>query len=210
MVTARVPENDFEKAPAGVHLARCIRLIDLGHQLNKKFGKSQHKIRIYWELPNALMKSGEFAGKPFVVTRLYTLSLSEKSDLRTDLKSWRGREFTPQELAGFDLNNIVDKCCLLNIVHNDDFANIAAIMPVLQGTPIPERVNDLIIFDLNKFDPDVLAKLSPNIQETIKQSPEYKTLENAMNNMNNEQQHASYNLPENTGIPRDFNDDIPF
>ena len=40
-------------------------------------------------------------GKPFLVRRRYTASLHEKSALRKDLESWRGRAFTNVELDGF-------------------------------------------------------------------------------------------------------------
>ena len=199
MVMAKKSEAEFEKAPAGVHFARCIRLIDLGTQLNKQFGTMQHKVRLYWEMPNVLMQKGEYAGKPFIITKLYTLSLSEKSYLRIDLKSWRGRDFTDQELTGFDLNAVVDKCCMLNVVHENDFANIAAIIPLPPGSSIPPRVNDLVIFDLAHFDPKVFDSLTDNTKETIKESLEYQEFENNQNNENN----APAPKP-------DFDDDIPF
>lgn len=201
MVMVRKSDTEFEKAPAGVHLARCIRLIDLGTQFNKTFQTKQHKVRVYWELPNCLMTKGEYSGKPFIISKQYTLSLSEKSHLRNDLKSWRGRDFSEQEMAGFDLNSIVDKCCTLNIVHENDYANVAAVIPIAPGTTLPPRINPIIIFDMAHFDSTVFDSLTDNMKETIKASEEWQEIDEKMNFVNNEQQTQGDNQ---------FNDDIPF
>ncbi|WP_396954015.1 phage replication initiation protein, NGO0469 family [Neisseria gonorrhoeae] len=59
--------------------------------------------------------------------------MHSKSQLATDLKSWRGRDFTPEERDNFDLRNILGKPCLLSIAHQESsdgkttYANISAI-----------------------------------------------------------------------------------
>lgn len=210
MVMAK-KSGEFEKAPPGVHLARCIRLIDLGTQLNQRFQNYQHKVRLVWELPQSLMQKGEAAGKPYIVSKLYTLSLSEKSHLRNDLKSWRGRDFTDQELDGFDLNAVVDKCCMLNVVHENDYANIAAIMPLPANTPVPTRINDVLIFDLSRFDQAAFDQLSDKTKETIKASLEYQDYVSNMNNENQlQQEQADADRHYAVAQGQDFNDDIPF
>lgn len=198
-LVAKNSGGDFEKAPAGMHVARCVRLIDLGTQINEKFNKEQHKIRIYWELPNTKISSGEFAGNPFIVQKQYTLSLNEKADLRSDLRSWRGRDFTEQELEGFDLENILDKCCFLNVVHDGDYANVAAITPLATGTECPPRVHDLVMFDLTRFNQQVFDGLSDRLKQTIMQS---KEMQHRTQGAEPESQPAN--------PPADFDDDIPF
>ena len=45
--------GDFELVPAGVYLARCYRMIDIGTQqvTSKKFGtKNVRQVMLYWEL----------------------------------------------------------------------------------------------------------------------------------------------------------------
>ena len=56
-------------------------------------------------------------GKPFLISRRYSLSLHEKSSLRRDLESWRGRAFTQEELRGFDLEVLIGVGCLVSVVH---------------------------------------------------------------------------------------------
>src|SRR5262245_35658388 len=102
--------KEFEQAPIGNHLGRCVGMIDIGTQQVEYLGKTTHarKIVVRFELPNELVSEGEFAGKPFIVSKFYTASIGEKANLRKDLVSWRGREFTDEELRGFEVKNILD------------------------------------------------------------------------------------------------------
>jgi hypothetical protein len=126
----------FEPAPAGVHQGVCVDVIDLGILDVTWQGqhKKQHKINVAWQI-------GELRddGKPFLVFKRYTLSLSEKANLRKDLESWRGRAFTPDEEAGFDVESVIGANCLLNIQHNPvgdkTYANVVSIMPLVKGMP---------------------------------------------------------------------------
>lgn len=118
-------KSNFTPAPEGVHNAICVDIVDMG-EVDTQWGKKP-RIRIVWELPEALMEDD----RPFLVSSFYTPSLNEKSTLRKHLQSWRGRPFTSDELKGFDLENILGKCCQIFIQHNTDdgktFANIMAI-----------------------------------------------------------------------------------
>ena len=46
------PASDFKQVPAGLHLARCYRIIDIGTQRSEYDGveKKQRKISLFWEL----------------------------------------------------------------------------------------------------------------------------------------------------------------
>jgi hypothetical protein len=98
--------GDFQHAPIGTHAARCIRLIDLGTQQGEWQGKPTFKnqVLVMWELPDELMEAQDDGQpRPFIVSKFYTNSLSEKANLRKDLTTWRGRDFTDDELDRFDL-----------------------------------------------------------------------------------------------------------
>ena len=126
--------GNFEPAPEGVHQAVCVDVIDLGLLEVTWAGqtKKQHKILISWQLDEA-----RDDGKPFLVSKRYTLSLNEKANLRKDLESWRGRKFTLEEEMGFDVESILGANCLLNVQHNkkDDktYANVISITPLVKG-----------------------------------------------------------------------------
>jgi hypothetical protein len=192
--------GDFEQAPVGTEAARCVRIIDLGTQKGDYQGQVTRKRQnlITWELPNSKMETGEFAGQPFLISKFYTASLGEKANLRRDLVNWRGREFSPEELAGFDPKNILGKCCMLSITANDKGkSRVTAVMALPKGMPVPDQINPSIYFSLDEFSPKIFDGLSKGIKEIIEKSPEYAL---ALN-------------PERSAVPDvddSFNDDIPF
>ncbi len=197
--------GSFELPPQGVHVARAYRLIDLGTQTSNWQGKEtrQSKISLSWEL---LGDEQTADGRPFIITRRFTASLGEKAALRALLKSWRGRDFTPEELKRFDLKTIVGVYGLANVVHEsregNTYANLASLMPLPRGMPKPEAVNALQVFDLQAPDNNVWEQLSPKLQEVIMASPEG----HAWLNGKPDAPVAS----ETDLAPADFDDEIPF
>lgn len=171
--------HEFEQPPVGTHIAICTKVIDIGTQKGEYQGKTNFKrqVIIGWELPNELMTVGDYAGKPFTVSRFYTSSLSEKANLRADLVNWRGREFTEQELQGFESRDILGKPCMLSIVLNDkNKAKVKGVIALPRGSAVPPQVNPSVYFSLEEFDQDVFDSLSDGIKNIIMLSPEYKNL----------------------------------
>src|SRR6476646_4032953 len=109
-----------ELIPAGNYIARCYQMIEIGTVDEFVMGKPVRakKVRIGWELPTELKVLREEKGEqPLVISKEYTLSMNEKANLRKDLKSWRGRDFTEDELRAFDITNLLGVPCMLNIIH---------------------------------------------------------------------------------------------
>lgn len=176
-LTANDKGGDFKKVPEGVHMATCIWLYDLGTQHNAQFNVDQQKCLIAWEIPEERVDI-EGASKAMVISKKYTVSLNVKASLRKDLEAWRGRAFTEEELAGFNLKNILGKPCQLQVIHKQGengkvYANIAAIMAVPKGHKPTPPENDLILFDM-----DAGSCVPDNVPEwimtMISASPEYK------------------------------------
>ena len=140
MLLIREVKTNYQPASAGTHAAVCVDVVDMGFVESTFDGKSkkQRKIRIVWQIDEI-----RDDGKPFQVSRLYTLSLNEKSTLRRDLESWRGRPFTSDELTGFDIDSILGAPALLNLtrVNKGDatYANVKSIMrlPKEMTAPVP-------------------------------------------------------------------------
>lgn len=124
--------GNFKPAPTGVHTGVCVDVVDLGMKPTPWGDK--HKIRIVWQIEE-LMDNG----KPFLVSKPYTLSLNEKANLRKDLESWRGRAFTEDESDGFDVEAVIGKNCLLNVQQKvsgeNTYANVIGVMPLKKGMP---------------------------------------------------------------------------
>ena len=178
-------ETEFAPCPSGSHHATCIRIIDLGTQRIEYNGevKTQPKILIQWEIlsqndPDMQMSDG----RPYIISRRYTASMHSKSQLANDLKSWRGRDFSPEERAGFDIRNVLGKTCLLSVSHEQSkdgqrtYANIAGIANKLKAFEPPPPANEVFAFDLSHPDWQAFDKLHEKIQEQIKASPEYAEL----------------------------------
>lgn len=139
-IVAKETGGSFTPAPEGTHAAVCVDIVDLG-MLEVSFNnktKHQHKIRVSWQIAE-----DREDGKPFLVSKRYTLSLHEKAALRKDLESWRGRSFTPEELRGFDVETVLGHGCLINVIHapnpkgGSPYANISAIMRAPKGMEVP-------------------------------------------------------------------------
>ena len=199
--------GDFEQAPIGTHIARCIKLIDIGTQKGDYQGKVTFKRQVIvgWELPTTLMQDGDYAGKPFIVSKFYTASLGEKANLRKDLINWRGRDFTPEELAGFDPKKILGAPCMISLTLNDKKkSRVSGVISMPKGMDIPTAINELVYFSLeeNDFDRNVYESLSEGIKKMISISPEYLQL--SMPKQENKNSEDSFSNFE------DFEDSIPF
>ena len=121
----------FVPCPQGTHQAVCVDVIDRG-LMETAYGEKR-KVDVRWQVSENMPD-----GKPFLVQKRYTASLNEKARLRQDLESWRGKPFSAEELAQFDLDNLLGVNCLVNVVHHEDdkgrtWANVMSIAPLLKG-----------------------------------------------------------------------------
>ena len=170
--------SNFEPIPAGTYAAVCYMLVDLGIQETEYKGtkKKSQKCQIGWEIPELTIQiDGEDA--PRVISKRYTVSLNDRAALRQDLAAWRGRDFTDEELAGFDLRNIVGAPCLIQINHQDvngkTYANIQSIMAMPRGMEKPALTGKKIIYDIDE-DPTSAADLLPEwLKKVVKESDSY-------------------------------------
>lgn len=172
----------FESPQPDQYPAVCTKVIDLGTHLtefkDEKTGeqKLQHQIAVFWELDEKMSD-----GRPFQVNTFYTLSLNEKSKLYKDLVAWRGKDFTPEELRGFELANMLGKGCLINIILKNDKAVVGGVSKLAKGMSAPKPEGELILFDISEWNQDTFNKLTEYWQEKIKSSNEYHERLNAGN-----------------------------
>lgn len=191
--------SEFIKAPEGMHIGRCFKIIDCGTHLDKKYGSKKRIGWLYFELPNALMPANDKGERyPFIVGKRYTLSHNDKAILRQDLESWYGRTFDTAELdkaGGFDLEKVMGRPALLNVMHNDKYVNIKTINPLPQELSCPDPINPPFVFWMpDDFDSERFSKLSEKMKEFIRESFEAKQVDPA-------------HVPNE---PPAFDDDIPF
>lgn len=159
----------------GTYTAVCYGLIDIGRQYSEQFGSSSPKVVIMWEIPDEKITiDGE--EKSRVVSATYTMSLNEKANLRKVLAAWRGKDFTAEELKGFNLSSILGVPCLLNIARRESTGKtfVAGVMQPPKGTKKPKATMAPILFDLDNDPLEKIETLPAWIQDSIKKSETYK------------------------------------
>ena len=203
MLTARlITATNFTPCPEGLHMARCVQIIDLGIQIEifKDEKKKVHKIRLGWETPEQYYES-EGVKKPFLISKEFTLSLNEKANLRKFLESWRGKQFTEEELKSFDIEKLMSKSCLIQILHKmsktgNKYADITAITPLMKGMTCSDQKNKSLIFSFENYDENILKTLPKYLQDKIMLSDEYR-MKVSPENIETEEEQVNY-------------DDLPF
>lgn len=159
----------------GLYPARCVGVVDIGLQHNDFKGKDTNQVIIVFELPTERIEV-DGVDKPRWQSGFYTSSLHEKAKLRKMLEAWRGKVFTADELRGFDLTQIIDKPCLLNIANkqkaNGDIrSEISSVSPLMKGMVVAPLENEPLIFDMDA--PDAVekkAKLPQWMQDKVAES----------------------------------------
>ncbi len=131
-----------EVAPKGDQPAVCMHILDMGMENFQEDMDFKHKVMFFWEL-GAKMADG----RPFMLSKSYTLSLHPKSALGPDLARWRGSEFTPDELAdGLDLEQFRGMGCLLEVIHKlskgAPSARIDRVRPLPESAEVPVGITD--------------------------------------------------------------------
>ena len=205
----------------GTHLAICYSFIDLGTHVEESFGKIEpiHKIQIGWELPNLVEKytpKDTEEEKDFIpyIFKEYTDSLNEKSNLHKDLVSWRGKQFTEEELNGFDIEKVVGVPCLLTIVHvtaktsGNEYEKITSVSKIVEGMPVPElsRSMRFLSFQDEPYNENLYNSLPEWLQNKIATSNEYKRM-NTEEVVVSETTYNESTKPIDNGEP---DDDVPF
>ena len=205
--------KEFKPVPEGNHMARCYRVIDLGTQEGEYQGQAtlQHKVLIGWELfgedeDGTLLETDD--GKPFTVSKQYTLSLGKKANLRADLESWRGKAFTDEELKGFDISQLLGAYCMVTVKHDKKgektYTNVASVAkwPSALKNSKPNAHHEDQLFDVSDPDHDLLRELPEWLQEKIVGCIEWRQAEGG-------DAPVAANKKPSTGFD-DMDDDIPF
>lgn len=200
--------GSFQDPPVGTHVARCVRIIDLGTQEQEWQGKKKkrNQVVVQWELPEETI---DIDGKPMpmLCSRFYTNDLWEKSNLYKDLVAWRGKPFTQEELDGFDLENILGAPCLVTIAEkeNGNGVKVTGVSKLVKGQKCPPQVSESSCFWIDPWDDNAFHALPEGFQKLIAKSDEYIALHTA--GRRKPKQDDGY---DSMRRPDEETDDIPF
>jgi len=213
----KAKDNDkgsYDPVPEDVHLGICVSVIDLGTQHNFKFNKYERKCLLTFELPEERMEfdqDGETIDAPRFMSRRFTLSLGSNSHLRKFLRTWRGRDFTPEELEGFEMKTLLGAGANIQVLHDAGkdgtiYANIDSAAKLHKGQKVGEPETDLIYFTFDDVESigqadSEIEEMYEWIQKLVMKSVEYSDLAKSA---------APPEVEAGTaGVPDD-DDDIPF
>jgi hypothetical protein len=177
--------GNYEPAPEGTHRAVCSGGAFLGTFDDEYQGvkKTLKKIRLFFELSDETKTFDEAKGpEPLHVSKEFTFSWHEKSKLLPFINTWRGKAFTPDELARFNIGSIVGAPCALTIQHEvgktsgKKYAEIKSATPLMKGTARPEPSGELFFYAVDKHDEATFSKLPEFVQNKIKQSIEWERM----------------------------------
>jgi FAD/FMN-containing dehydrogenase len=136
--------------------------------------------------------------------------LAEKANLRHDLEAWRTKQFSQEELKGFDMKNLLDKGCQVILSANEDGkVRLSGVASLSKGTTLPERVNELKYFDIYEFDEEEFDALSDKFKDMVKDSREYKEIAEWGHILTDEERKNGENAARSQSNPAD-DSDIPF
>lgn len=170
--------------PEGTHLAICYQMIEIGTIKDQYMGqeKEAHKVRISWELPHETFEH-DGKQKPVVISKEYTFFMGDRANLRKDLEGWRGKKFTDEEAADFDIEVLLGKPCQLSIVHKTSASGkvrdeVASVVAIVKGMTIPPQTNPNFVLSFEKWDEQKFNSLPTFLQDKIKGSKQYLSMLN--------------------------------
>jgi len=178
--------------PAGIYLARCYRIIDVGTQRTEHMGRIKY-------LPEVMMEfevhghddNGQplinADGRPHSIDKSFILTLSEESSLRKDLKTWRGKDFTDQELKTFQIKKFLGAWAMISVVHLESkgatCAEIASILPVpanIKKLGLPAAINPTQMYTIEEDNKKTFDSLSDSVKSRIMESAEWQDKNNGI------------------------------
>ncbi|HEY3876871.1 MAG TPA: hypothetical protein VGM92_15490 [Candidatus Kapabacteria bacterium] len=178
--------EEFKKIPEGNHIARCVRVVDLGTQSYEWQGQthSNPKVQLSFEIPEERI---EIEGKnlPMMISAEFTKSLHEKAKLRATLENWRGRKFAEPELEGFDIKKLLGVPAIITVQHATGsgknsgkvFANITSISSAKIGgksVTCALQENPLIYYEIEERQGGAFNDLPEWTQKKILNASEMK------------------------------------
>jgi hypothetical protein len=211
--------KDFDPIPAGIHLAICTQVVDLGWQPGSgKYPRPKHQVYLKFEIPGHVVeweKDGKRMSGPGTIGRKFGLSLSDKGHLRPFLVGWRGKQFTAEEEEGFEITSVIGKVCQLNVIHEQGesngktYAKIASAFGLVKEqkealAKDPSRAKpqgDLIVYSPEAHDQAMFDKLPEWMQEVIN---------GRVDDPNTKAADDFDQTATTSSTTEDFNDDIPF
>lgn len=181
------PKIEKKLPPEGPTIGRCYSVIYMGTIDSSYQGKPRKKarLRITFELPEHMdVFNPERGQEPFVVSRNFTFTMQEKGHLRPFLEAWRGKKFTDEEAAAFDIAKLAGQPAMLTIAHQKSedgqttYANITSVSPIHKSmlAQVPPQLNQSVVYNVAEHDSRAYSFLPDWMKDEIAKSDEWKAM----------------------------------
>lgn len=187
-----------ELVPQGNHVARLYQIALIG-TVETPFRenpddpesplKKQTKVRLSFELPNETREfdyDGETKTLPMAVHREVTLSLyrgAQVAALRLIAEALVGEGLTDEEAEVFDVETLLGKACMVQVVHaeykDNKYAKAESFGSIPNGMDVPEAVNPQKILNVREMTKEEIDELPEWLGDKMKASEEYQVRFNA-------------------------------
>lgn len=181
-------QSEYPQVPTGVHKARCVKIIDLGTQKQDYQGDISWKkqFMIIWEIPEYTNNENE----PLTLSKFYTLSLHEKSNLAKDLQSWKGKAISSSEKKGFDITSLLGDACQLNVIEGKNGRpKISNVMKIKDTDVSSEQIIPSFFFSLAEYqkgNKEKFNQLSEGIRNIVLKAREFDDTDHGTSDMNHD------------------------
>ena len=202
---AKPTEVERELIPEGAHIARCVRVIEIGKHLSgfpPQDGKEEYpkeKAVIVFSLPNVIREFGDLGEKQAFISNPFgiTMSSNEKATMRKYAKALDPRGES-ENLGGF-----VNQPCQLAVIHKErkdkpPVAVIDSVAPILPGIEVPEADTETFWSRWDQPDVQILRMVPEFTRNLIKE---------ALNYPDSPMERAMLELEAASG---DSDEDVPF
>jgi hypothetical protein len=166
--------GDFTPVPSGSHIAICHIVADLGLQPGSAmYPGDKRKVYLRFEIPSERVSyklDGREVEGPATISAEFTASMNEKATLRKFIEGWRGRQFSDDEAAKFDVSKLLGMAALISVKETQKgdktYSNIASASPLIKGMVPPNPENELLLYTSESPDA-VFNKLPKRVKEKI-------------------------------------------
>ena len=180
LIAKKKASEDIPPLDGGTYIFVCVGVIDIGEQRNETFKNYSDKMMFIFEIPSETLEiDGE--QKPRWLSKEYTVSLSNKSNLKKDIESWMGAQLTDGQIKdGFDLRQLLGKGGQLSVIIEEGkegrkYNKITSVIGLPKGMNAPETKNELISYDIDNHDQATFDKIPEWIRNKIMSSTQWKS-----------------------------------
>ena len=152
---------------SGIVCAVCYMVVDCGTHLTEYKGETlkRRKVRLGFEIPSfriEIEKDGKKVDMPRVLSEVWTASTGRKSNLRSVLQRWDGKELEG-DYPEYDLKTLLGRQCQLQVVERKKknggmCSKIIDILPPTAGMELEcENPHVYFSFDDDKPIPEIIT-----------------------------------------------------